>query len=63
VQEAGYALLAPLVGIDPAAALALSLVRRARDVVVGVPTLLIWQAREMRGSFSFSRHSRESGNP
>jgi putative membrane protein len=63
VQEAGYALLAPLVGIDPAAALALSLVRRARDVVVGVPTLLIWQAREMRGGPFLNRHSREGGNP
>ncbi|UAK23506.1 lysylphosphatidylglycerol synthase domain-containing protein [Sphingomonas nostoxanthinifaciens] len=48
VQEAGYALLAPLVGIDPAAALALSLLRRARDVALGVPTMLIWQAGEMR---------------
>lgn len=48
VQEAGYALLAPLMGIDPAAALALSLVRRARDVVLGVPILLAWQAGEMR---------------
>jgi putative membrane protein len=47
VQEAGYALLAPLVGIDPAAALALSLVKRARDVVLGVPTLLAWQAGEI----------------
>lgn len=48
VQEAGYALLAPLVGIDPAAALALSLLKRARDVALGVPTLLAWQAGEMR---------------
>jgi len=55
VQEAGYALLAPLVGIDPAAALALSLVRRARDVVVGVPILLAWQVREMRRAISGRR--------
>ena len=48
VQEAGYVLLAPLIGIDPAAALALSLVRRARDVVLGVPTLVVWQALELR---------------
>lgn len=48
VQEAGYALLAPLVGIDPAAALALSLLKRARDVTVGVPVLLAWQAGEVR---------------
>jgi putative membrane protein len=63
VQEAGYALLAPLVGIDPAAALALSLVRRARDLVVGVPTLLIWQASEMKNGVFNNRHSREGGNP
>jgi putative membrane protein len=63
VQEAGYSLLAPLVGIDPAAALALSLVRRARDLVVGVPTLLIWQASEMRGASFLNRQSRENGNP
>lgn len=48
VQEAGYALLAPLLGIDPAAALALSLVKRARDLTLGIPTLLIWQWREAR---------------
>ena len=33
---------------DAAAALALSLVKRARDVTLGVPTLLVWQAGEMR---------------
>ena len=48
VQEAGYALLAPVMGIDPAAALALSLVKRARDLTLGIPTLLIWQWREAR---------------
>ena len=61
VQEAGYALLAPLVGIDPAAALALSLVRRARDVVLGVPILLVWQAGEMRGGLAPRRPSPEGG--
>lgn len=48
VQEAGYALLAPLIGIDPGAALALSLVKRGRDLALGVPTLLAWQAGEIR---------------
>lgn len=50
VQEAGYALLAPLVAVDPTAALALSLVKRARDVTLGVPTLLLWQAGELRAA-------------
>lgn len=57
VQEAGYALLAPLVGIDPAAALALSLLKRARDLAIGVPTLLLWQAGEARSAIGPTRAS------
>ena len=49
VQEASYALLAPVFGIDQEAALALSLLKRARDVAVGLPTLLVWQALQMIG--------------
>jgi len=48
VQEVGYLLLAPIAGIAPQTMLALSLVKRARDLVLGVPTLLIWQAGEAR---------------
>ena len=48
VQEAGYAALAPLFGVGPEVGLAASLIRRARDVAVGVPVLLIWQAVEGR---------------
>jgi putative membrane protein len=40
VQEGGYLLLAPLVGIPPDAALALSLAKRARELLLGVPGLL-----------------------
>ena len=47
-QELGYAALGPLVGLPAEAALALSLLKRARDVVLGVPVLLIWQATEAR---------------
>jgi putative membrane protein len=46
VQEGAYALLAPLVGLDIADALALSLIKRARDVVIGAPALLLWQRAE-----------------
>ncbi len=46
VQEASYVLLGPLFGVHASDALALSLLRRARDLVIGVPVLLIWQARE-----------------
>jgi glycosyltransferase 2 family protein len=48
VQEGAYALLGPLFGLPAEAALALSLLKRARDVAVGVPTLLSWQIAEGR---------------
>jgi putative membrane protein len=46
VQEAGYALIGPLFGLAPDMALALSLLKRARDLAIGLPTLLIWQGFE-----------------
>lgn len=48
VQEAGYAGLGTIFGIPPELSLGVSLVRRARDIAVGVPILLIWQLVEMR---------------
>jgi len=46
VQEAAYALLSPLFGVGAEVGLAVSLLKRARDISVGVPILLIWQAAE-----------------
>ena len=40
IQEGGFLLLAPLVGMRPETALALSLAKRAREVMLGVPGLL-----------------------
>jgi putative membrane protein len=40
VQEGGYLLLAPLAGLPPDAALALSLAKRARELMLGAPGLL-----------------------
>ncbi len=48
VQEAGYAGLGAIFGVPPELSLAVSLVRRARDLVLGVPILLVWQFFEMR---------------
>lgn len=48
VQEVAYALAAPLFGLPPESALALSLAKRARDVAIGLPTLLCWQFAEAR---------------
>ena len=43
IQEAGYAALAPLFGLAPETGFAVSLLRRARDIAVGIPVLLLWQ--------------------
>lgn len=40
VQEGGYLLLAPLAGLTPDAALALSFAKRARELLLGVPGLI-----------------------
>src|SRR6202030_4436335 len=40
VQEGGYLLLAPLAGLPPDMALELSLAKRARELLLGVPGLL-----------------------
>ncbi|MSP94869.1 MAG: HpnL family protein [Alphaproteobacteria bacterium] len=46
VQEGAYAMLAPLLGVGPELGLAVSLLKRARDIAIGVPILLLWQAME-----------------
>jgi putative membrane protein len=46
VQEGAYIMLGAVFGLSPETVLALSLLKRARDGVIGVPTLLIWQAAE-----------------
>jgi putative membrane protein len=51
VQEAAYAILAPLFGVGAEVGLAVSLLKRARDISVGVPILLIWQAAEGQRAF------------
>ena len=48
VQEAGYVLLGGLFGLAPQTCLALSLLRRARDLTLGLPALATWQALEGR---------------
>lgn len=55
VQEGGVIMLAQLFGIGPDMALSLALVRRMREVLLGVPALLSWQWSEA------SRLKREAG--
>ncbi len=48
VQEAAYALIGQVFGLSGEMGVALSLLRRAKDLVIGAPTLLAWQALEGR---------------
>lgn len=48
VQEAGYVALGAAFGVTPELALSVSLLRRARDLLLGVPILAVWQWLEVR---------------
>jgi uncharacterized membrane protein YbhN (UPF0104 family) len=48
VQEAGYAALMPLFGLPPEIGLAVSLIKRARELATGAPALIAWQLMEGR---------------
>jgi putative membrane protein len=55
VQEGAYVLLAPLLGVGTDTALAMSVLKRARDIAIGVPVLLLWQAAEGRRALTAAR--------
>ena len=48
VQEAGFVLAAGLFGIPADAAIAMSMVKRARELACGLPGLVVWQWDEVR---------------
>lgn len=63
VQEASYAMLMPLFGVGPEIGLALSLLKRARDIAIGIPVLLTWQGFEGRQALALeTRDERLSEN-
>ena len=62
VQEGAYVLIGAAFGLTPEMALAISLLKRARDLVIGLPALGTWQVAEggrlWRRSTSVSDRSR-----
>lgn len=48
VQEGGFVMLGAALGFTPEAALALALVRRARELIFGLPGLIAWHVAETR---------------
>jgi putative membrane protein len=56
VQEAAYAAVGALFGQPASMCLGVSLLRRARDIALGVPILLLWQFAELRRRATVSQH-------
>ncbi len=56
VQEGGYLLFGTMFGLSPEVALGLSLVRRVRQLLLGVPGLIVWQVSEGKRLVVAKRH-------
>jgi putative membrane protein len=50
VQEGGYVVVCRLLGIEPQTAIALSLVKRVREAVLGIPGLILWHRTEAKAA-------------
>ncbi|MBS3744637.1 MAG: flippase-like domain-containing protein [Wenzhouxiangellaceae bacterium] len=57
VQEGGFVLFAALLGLPPGAGLELSLAKRVRELVLGLPGLLAWQIEGGRAALGGLRQS------
>jgi putative membrane protein len=61
IQEGGYILLGAMFGLSPEVALALSLLKRGREIATGLPCLVIWQSVESRRLWSRERRAKSPG--
>ena len=57
VQEGGFLILAVHFGLAPEVGLSLSLIRRIREAVLGIPALVAWQVIEGRRLFDATRRA------
>jgi putative membrane protein len=55
VQEGTFVLVGAVLGVDAAMCLALSLVLRARDILLGLPALVVWYTAEGRNRWQAVR--------
>jgi putative membrane protein len=63
VQEGGYIVLGNLLGIPGEIALALSLIRRMRELVLGIPGLVVWHLIEARRLWQYGRSEKSDDAP
>lgn len=55
VQEGGYLVLGAFLGLGPELSLALSLIKRVRELLLGIPGLIAWQITEGRHAWQRQR--------
>jgi glycosyltransferase 2 family protein len=55
VQEVAYVVFAPVLGVGPELGLAISLLKRAQNIAIGIPVLLLWQALEGHHAIAAAR--------
>jgi putative membrane protein len=55
IQEGAYVLIASVFGLSGEATLSLSLLRRAKDLVIGIPAVLAWQWSELAAKKDLGR--------
>jgi uncharacterized membrane protein YbhN (UPF0104 family) len=55
VQEVAYVVFAPVLGVGPELAVAVSLLKRAQNIAIGIPVLLLWQALEGHHAMATAR--------
>ena len=63
VIEGGYVGVGLMFGLQPDFVVALSLIKRVRDIVVGVPALLLWQFLEGRRLVAQGRSESATDKP
>jgi putative membrane protein len=60
VQEGGYVMLGRVIGLGPDTALALSLAKRVRELVLGIPGLIAWQLDAVAAVADAQREARRA---
>jgi putative membrane protein len=63
VQEGGFVALCAIFGISPPVAIALSLAKRAPDLILGLPALAYWRVLERRGDVAAIDNREGAGAP
>jgi putative membrane protein len=58
IQEAAYLFIGHTIGLPPQIGLAVSLAKRGRDLVLGIPALLFWHFEELHRALRSRRGSR-----